>query len=409
MPTLLSPAGNMEKMKAAINFGADAVYLAGKAFGMRAAAGNFTEEEMAEAIAYAHDRGVSVNVTVNVMPRSGEYEALGRYLSFLESLKPDALIVSDLGVIELAKQKAPSIPLHLSTQASVVSAETAKAYHALGVKRIVLARELSMEEVKAIRRDTPKSLEIETFIHGAMCVSYSGRCLLSNNLAARDGNRGQCAQPCRWEYRFAYVEEKMRKGQLIPVEEDAFGTYIMSSKDMCMIEHIPELMESGIDCFKIEGRMKSVCYVSAVTNAYRMAMDAYLKQGSDYRFDPLWKRELESVSHREYDTGYYYGEPSQNANLCSGLPLISETAYIATALTDSDENGTALFEQKNKSFLGETLELLTPGQTGRAFAVANLWDEEGSVIDSTPHPLMRYRMALPFAVKKGDIIRRAAE
>ena len=403
-PTLLAPAGNYEKMTAAVHYGADAVYLSGKTFGMRAAAGNFSEEELADAVAFAHRNGAAVHVTVNVMPRGEEYEALGDYLSFLDSIRPDALIVADMGVIAMAKKKAPHLPLHLSTQASVVSAEAANAYHEIGIKRIVLARELSLDEIASIRAKTPSSLELETFIHGAMCVSYSGRCLLSNYLAGRDGNRGMCAQPCRWEYRMAYVEEKKRPGQFIPVGEDAFGTYVMSSRDLCMISHLGELCDAGIDCFKIEGRMKSVYYVSAVTNAYRMALDAALSGRKEV--DPAWLRELESVSHREYSTGYYFGKPNETANLTDRIAPLAEASFVALALTDSDASGSALFEQKNKSVAGESVEWLSPGRTGLPFTVDGLTDEEGNEISSTPHPQMKYYMKVPFPVKKGDVIRR---
>lgn len=408
MPSLLSPAGNMEKLRSAINFGADAVYLSGKQFGMRASADNFTKDELEEAIVFAHSNGVMVNITVNTMPRYYEYSALEDYLSFLASIKPDALIAADMGVVSLARQKAPDIPLHLSTQASVVSPESANFYHSAGIKRIVLARELTLDEIKQIRIKTPPSLELETFIHGSMCVSYSGRCLLSNSLASRDGNRGMCAQTCRWKYRIAYIEEEMRPGELIPVQEDDFGTYIMSSKDLCMIDHVPELIESGIDCFKIEGRMKSSYYTAAVTNAYRIAIDSYMKDKS-FKSDPLLLRELEGVSHREYSTGYYFDNVNEHANTCSSLPVIGEGSYIAIALSDADENGFALFEQKNKCKIGESAELLTPGSVGKSFLISELQNQSGESIGSTPHAKMRYYMKTPFPVKKGDIIRKAID
>ncbi len=406
-PSLLSPAGDPEKLRAALHFGADAVYCAGRSFGMRAAAGNFSREELAEAVSFVHAEKKEIHVAVNTMPRGGEYAELEKYLSFLDEIRPDALIVSDLGVIETAKRFAPHLKLHLSTQASVVSSRAAAAYHALGVSRIVLARELSLEEIVSIRKEAPPSLELEVFIHGAMCVSYSGRCLLSNYLASRDGNRGFCAQPCRWEYRLAYIEEEKRPGEFIPVEEDRFGSYVMSSRDLCMIDHIPSLCESGIDCFKIEGRMKSAYYTAAVTNAYRMAIDAYLSDKEVYEPDPRWKRELESVSHREYATGYFFTSPEENARVSSLPGPLCESAFIAPAVSDSDGDGFALFVQKNKTSVGEELEILTPGKTGAPFVVTELTDENGTPIDSTPRPLTRFRMKVPFPVRRGDIARRS--
>ena len=311
-PELLAPAGNFEKLKAALLYGADAVYFAGDMFGMRAAAGNFTAEEIFEAVAYTHARGARAYLTVNTMPRTAEYPALRDYLASLRGSGIDALIVSDLGVLETAKELLPEAELHISTQASSVSVADVRAWRALGASRVVLARELTLDEVAAIVRAVPDT-EIECFIHGAMCVSYSGRCLLSNFFTGRDSNRGACAQPCRWNYRTLEVVEEKRPDAPMPLYEDKDGTFIMSSRDMCMIEHVPELVDAGITSFKIEGRMKSAYYTAVVTNAYRMAIDAYLRDGADYRFDPQLFRELESVSHRDYGTGYWFDTPREEA------------------------------------------------------------------------------------------------
>ena len=405
MPELLSPAGNREKMEAAIRYGADAVYLAGKMFGMRSAADNFTTEELAMAVSYAHEKGVKVYVTVNTMPRGREYAALRVYLEALKTIRPDALIIADLGVLALAKEILPDMEIHISTQANIVSAAACRAYHAMGAKRVVLARELSLEEIREIRRDTPDSLELEAFIHGSMCVSYSGRCLLSGFFTARDGNRGTCAQPCRWNYHMlsATVTEEKRPDIPMPIEQINGESFIMSSKDTCMIAHIPDLMESGIDSFKIEGRMKSAYYTAVVTNTYRMAMNAY--ESGHYVYDPHWQKELESVSHREYATGYYYADATETANTCTNAGYIREKAYLATAISYDAESGEALFIQKNKVVRSQAVELLTPGRTGRAAVAEELYDEAHNPMESAPHPSMKFYLKLPFPVKPGDILR----
>lgn len=407
MPELLAPAGNMEKLRAAVLYGADAVYLSGKAFGMRAAADNFTISELREAIAFAHAHNVRVYLTVNVMPRGDEYADLRSYFEQLKSCPPDALIVADLGVLTLAKELLPDLPLHISTQANAVSAATCRAYHALGASRVVLARELTLEEIRAIRRDTPDSLELEAFIHGSMCISYSGRCLLSNFFTGRDANRGMCTQPCRWQYtirerEFELVEAK-RPESPIPVREIDGETFLMSSRDTCMIEHIPALMESGIDSFKIEGRIKSAYYAAVVTNTYRMAINAYEK--GNYTYNPLWMRELESVSHRPYHTGYYFDHATENANTTDNTGYIKENAYLASVIAYDSETGVATMRQKNKFSVGDRVALLSPGALGRPFTVTALENEEGEQVASVPHPQMLFRMPVPFAVKEGDILR----
>ena len=403
-PELLAPAGNFEKLKAALLYGADAVYFAGDMFGMRAAAGNFTVPEIFEAVAYTHAHGARAYLTVNTMPRTAEYPALRDYLTALRGSGIDALIVSDLGVLETAKELLPEAELHISTQASSVSAADVRAWRALGASRVVLARELTLDEVAEIVRDVPDT-EIECFVHGAMCVSYSGRCLLSNFFTGRDSNRGACAQPCRWNYRTLEVVEEKRPDAPMPLYEDKDGTFVMSSRDMCMIEHVPELVDAGITSFKIEGRMKSAYYTAVVTNAYRMAIDAYLRDGADYRFDERLFRELESVSHRDYGTGYWFDTPREEANVCTHAGYIREKAYIATALGYDAASGRATFVQRTKVTAGETVELISPGKVGRPFTVCELCDEAGAPVESAPHPGMIFSLRIPFAVKAGDILR----
>ncbi len=408
-PELLAPAGNFEKLRAAVLYGADAVYLAGGAFGMRAAAGNFTDEELPRAAAYAHERGVRVYLAVNTMPRTYEYPALEAYLNFVRGCGVDALIVGDLGVLSLARRVAPELAVHVSTQASAVSLADVLAWRALGARRVVLARELSIEEVRQICEGAPGDMEIESFIHGAMCVAYSGRCLLSNYFTGRDANRGACAQPCRWNYRTLEICEEKRPDQPLSLYEDTAGTFVMSSRDMCMIEHIPEIVECGVHSFKIEGRMKSAYYTAVVTNAYRMALDAYLRDGAAYRFDPALRRELESVSHREYSTGFWFGGPDADAGVCKNAGYIREKAYIATALSYDAKSGLALFVQRNKVRRGESVELISPGRTGRAFFAEELLDADGNPIESAPHPSMTFQMRVPFEVRAGDILRGGEE
>ncbi|NLK39158.1 MAG: U32 family peptidase [Clostridiales bacterium] len=406
MPELLAPAGNFEKLKAAVLYGADAVYLAGKMFGMRAAADNFEPDEIKKAVKFAHEHNVKIYLTVNTMPRDPEYPLLKEYLLSLKNSGLDALIISDLGVFSLTKELLPETPVHISTQASTVSAAACRMWHSLGASRVVLARELSLDDMARIRDNTPPELELEAFIHGSMCIAYSGRCLLSNCLVGRDSNRGQCAQPCRWNYtlRTEIVEEKRPDTPLI-VEESKNGTFIMSSKDMCMIEHIPELMKSGIDSFKIEGRMKSAYYAAVVTNSYRMAIDHYLASPSDYRFNPDWLRELMSVSHREYCTGYWFDSPADIAQVCSSGGYIREKAYLATALSYDKDSGTAQFIQRNKLIKGQKVELISPGKTGMPFLAEKLWGADGEPLDAAPHPGMHFTMEVPIEIKPGDILR----
>lgn len=407
LPELLSPAGNMEKFRAAIRYGADAVYISGKSFGMRSACDNFTREEIYEATEHAHENGRRLYVTVNIMPRTEQYGELASYIDMLADAKVDAVIVSDIGVVDLVRERAPELEIHISTQASAVSAAACRAWHRLGAKRVVLARELTLDEIREIRANTPDTLEIEVFIHGSMCISYSGRCLLSNYFTGRDANRGNCSQPCRWNYKVKSIEimEEKRPGTLIPVEEHPEGTFVMSSRDMCMIEHVPELVEAGIDSFKIEGRVKSAYYTAVTTNAYRIALDSYGREGDGYVFDERLMRELESVSHREYCTGFFYGAPNEGANTVSSGGYLRDKSYLATVLSYDKTAGAARMCQKNKLCLGDEVEIVSPGHVGRRFTVTGLTGVDDEAIDSTPHPGMEYTVNMPFDVESGDILR----
>ena len=405
VPELLSPAGNFEKMVAAVRYGADAVYLAGKAFGMRSAADNFTLEELSRAVRYAHERGVKVYLTVNTMPHEDEYPALEQYLTDLRAIPVDALIVGDIGVVRLVRKLLPDAAIHISTQASAVSSRDCLAWRDLGASRVVMARELTLEEIRRIRAAIPPELEIECFIHGSMCVSYSGRCLLSEHIVGRDGNRGMCAQPCRWNYtiRGYEITEEKRPELPMPIEEVNGETFIMSSRDTCLIEHIPALVEAGIDSFKIEGRMKSAYYTAAVTNAYRMALDSYAS--GDYRYDPRWMDELTSVTHRAYATGFYFGDPRGEANTVTEIGYIKEKAYLAIVLSYNPLTGIALLEQRNKMCVGDAVELLSPGRVGEPMTVDALYDEDGAPIEDTRHPCMKFGMRMPRPVAEGDMLR----
>jgi len=423
-PELLSPAGNFEKMKSAVLYGADAVYLAGKNFGMRTASSNFTDEELTEAVEYCHSRNVKLYVTVNVMPHTSEYPALRKYIQFLASISVDAVIVSDLGVLMMIREVAPELEIHISTQASAVSAEVCRAWHSLGAKRVVLARELSLAEIREIRNNIPDSLELETFVHGAMCIAYSGRCLLSNYFTGRDANHGNCVQSCRWNYSPGRatengeelpdysidLTESNRPEQKVAVAADQINgeTFFMSSRDMCMIRHIPELEGAGISSYKIEGRVKSAYYTAVVTNTYRMALDAYRADPAGYVFNEAWQRALDGVSHREYGTGFFFEKPSENANTVTMLGYIREKAYIATAL-DAHPNGDGTWEarffQRNKLTAGDRGEIISPGRCGRGFTADTIRDDEGNDIPSAPHPGMIFRLTVPFEVKEGDILR----
>ena len=396
---LLSPAGDMEKLRMAVLYGADAVYLAGTDFGMRAFAGNFTPEELPQAVKFAHDHGVKAHVTVNIMPRNDEVAQLPAYLERLDDAGVDALIVADMGAFTLAGKYAPHCQRHISTQQSIANYECAKAWYDLGAKRVVLARELSLEEIIGIRQNTPKDLEIETFGHGAMCVSYSGRCLLSNYMTGRDSNRGACAQPCRYSY--ALMEEK-RPGEYFPVFEDEKGTYIMNSRDMCTIDHVKDLIDAGIDCIKIEGRAKSAYYAAIVTGAYRHAIDDVY---AGRPIDPVWRDEVEHVSHRIYSTGFYYGHPGQYVE---NSRYIREWQIVAK-VESCDENGVALCSLNNKFKVGDELEVVGPDTRPFPITAKNIRDTEGNAIEEPRNPQMQFTMQLPKQVPAHSLIRRSVD
>ena len=396
---LLSPAGDMERLKMSVLYGADAVYLAGTSFGMRSFAGNFSPEELPVAVKYAHDHGVKCHVTVNTMPRNDEVAHLPAYLEQLNDAGVDALILADLGAFTLAGKYAPNCERHISTQQSIANYECAQAWYDLGAKRVVLARECSLKEIAEIRKKTSPELEIETFGHGAMCVSYSGRCLLSNYMTGRDSNRGACAQPCRYQY--ALVEEK-RPGEYFPVYEDEKGTYILNSRDMCMIDHLQDLMDVGVDCIKIEGRAKSAYYAAIVTGAYRHVIDD-LYAGRP--IDPLWRDEVDHVSHRIYSTGFYYGEPGQYTE---NSRYIREWQIVAK-VESCDENGLALCSLNNKFRAGDSLEVVGPDLRPFPIVAENIYDSEGNVLEEPRTPQMKFTMQLPKAVPAHSMIRRAVD
>ena len=396
---LLSPAGDMERLKMAVLYGADAVYLAGTAFGMRAFAGNFTPEELPQAVKFAHDHGVKAHVTVNIMPRNDEIAQLPAYLEQLDDAGVDALIVADLGAFTLAGKYAPHCERHISTQQSIANYECAQAWFDLGAQRVVLARECSLKEVAEIRKKVDPKLEIETFGHGAMCVSYSGRCLLSNYMTGRDSNRGACAQPCRYQY--ALMEEK-RPGEYFPVYEDEKGTYILNSRDMCMIDHLKDLMDAGVDCIKIEGRAKSAYYAAIVTGAYRHVIDDIV---AGREIDQVWRDEVDHVSHRIYSTGFYYGEPGQYTQHSR---YIREWQIVAK-VESCDENGWAVCSLNNKFKVGDALEIVGPDLRPFTFHAANIRDEEGNVLEEPRHPEMKFTMHLPKQVPALSMIRRSVD
>ena len=396
---LLSPAGDMERLKMSVLYGADAVYLAGTDFGMRSFAGNFTPEEMPKAVEFAHSHGVRVHVTVNTMPRNDEIVQLPAYLEQLQDAGVDALIVADMGAFMLAGKYAPKCERHISTQQSIANYECAKAWYDLGAKRVVLARELHLGEIAEIRAKTPKDLEIETFGHGAMCVSYSGRCLLSNYMTGRDSNRGACAQPCRYQY--ALVEEK-RPGEYFPVYEDEKGTYILNSRDMCTIDHLKDLMDVGIDCIKIEGRAKSAYYAAIVTGAYRHAIDDIV---AGRPVDPVWRDEVDHVSHRIYSTGFYYGFPGQYTE---NSRYIREWQVCAIA-ESCDENGLAICSLRNKFRAGDELELVGPDTRPLAFTVPMMENMEGEALEEPRTPQMQFKIQLPHQVPAHSILRRSVD
>ena len=393
---LLAPAGDMERLQMAAAYGADAVYLAGTLFGMRSFAGNFSPEELKTAVEFCHRRGVRVHVTCNTMPRNEEVARLPDWLSYLDGLGVDAVILADVGVLSLAAKHAPHVPRHISTQASIVNYQSARAWYELGAQRVILARELTLEEIREIRAKTPKELEMEVFAHGAMCVSYSGRCLLSNYMTGRDSNRGACAQPCRYQY--ALMEEK-RPGEYFPVYEENGETYIMNSRDMCMIDHVAELMDAGLDSLKLEGRAKSAYYAAIVTGAYRHAIDA---AAAGVPLDPVWRDEVEHISHRHYSTGFFYGQPGQ---FTEDSRYVRDWQIVAKVLS-CGEDGRALLTLNNKFAVGDALELVGPDVRPQALCAERLWDTDGTPLPEVRKPQMQFYMDLPQQVPPLSLLRR---
>ena len=392
---LLSPAGDMERLKMALHYGADAVYLAGREFGMRAAAASFDDAALRLAAETAHAGAAKIYVTCNTLPREDELERLPDFLAFIQEIGVDALIIADLGVMRLAERYAPKVARHVSTQFGVINSATANALYDLGASTVVLARETPIEEIRRIRAATPKELRIEAFVHGAMCVSFSGRCLLSNYMTGRDANRGQCAQPCRWKY---HLVEETRPGEYFEISEDG-GTYIMNSRDMRMIEFLPELIDAGVDSIKIEGRMKSAYYTAAVTNAYRHALDSALR---GERADRVWVEETEKFSHRPYSTGFYFGDPGQHTD---SIGRSTDCDFVAV-VESCDETGMAVLTQRNKFCRGETLELLTNDAIPQTFTVEEMFDAEGAPIEDAHCATMTVKMKLPRCASELSILRR---
>ena len=400
---LLIPAGSLEVLKVAVLYGADAVYLGGEAFGLRAKAKNFTLEEIREGIDFAHSHGVKVYITANILAHNGDLPGVEAYFSELRELKPDALIISDPGVFAIARRVCPEIDIHISTQANNTNYGTYRFWWELGARRVVSARELSLAEIREIRDRIPEEMEIESFIHGAMCISYSGRCLLSNFLTGRDANRGACTHPCRWKY--SLVEET-RPGEYFPVMENDRGTFIFNSKDLCMIEHIPEMVEAGIDSFKIEGRMKTALYVATVTRAYRLAIDAFRRDPEEYRANLAWYREeISKCTNREFTTGFYFGKPGPDSQIYENSTYITNSVYLGR-VDAVDGEGRCRLEQKNKFSVGEELELMKPDGRNIPVTVRGIWDMEGNPQESCPHARQIIDVDLGTAAEPFDILRR---
>ncbi len=396
---VLSPAGDIECLMSAVNFGADAVYLAGEQFGMRTASKNFNDESLAKGIEYAHSKGVKVYITCNTLPRNNELDRLPSFMEKAQSLQADAFIIADIGVMEYAKKYAPNVDIHISTQAGIVNYATANAFYNMGATRVVLAREMSLSEIRELRSNTPIDLEIEVFVHGAMCVSFSGRCLISSYMTGRDANRGDCAQPCRWKY---HLYEENRHGQYFPVEENENGTFLYNSRDLCMIEHIPELLESGVTSLKIEGRAKSAYYTSVITNAYSNAVRDYEKMGSEYVLAPWIREEVNKVSHREYNTGFFFG--SQPGQVTGNGGYIREYDVVAVCEQSGDDYN--IITQRNKFYVGDTLDILPPG--GKSFEVhaLEIKNQYGEIVESTPHAMEKLWLKTDKAIPAGAYIRK---
>lgn len=401
-PELLIPASSLEVLKTAVMFGADAVYIGGEAFGLRAKAKNFSKEEMREGIRFAHEHGVRVHVTANILAHNADLEGAAEYFRELKEMQPDALIVADPGMFMLAREICPEIDIHVSTQANNTNYQTFRFWYGQGAKRVVSARELSLAEIKEIREKIPEDLEIESFIHGAMCISYSGRCLLSNYFTGRDANQGACTHPCRWKY--AIVEET-RPGEYMPVYENERGTYIFNSKDLCMIEHIPEMLEAGIDSMKIEGRMKTALYVATVARTYRRAIDDYFESEEKYRANMEWyKAEISKCTYRQFTTGFYFGKPDENTQIYDNNTYINEYIYLGI-VEETDEAGRAKIEQRNKFCAGDSIEIMKPDGTNVPVMVKGIYTEEGEAVESAPHPKQVLFLELSETPCRYDLLR----
>lgn len=405
-PELLIPASSLEVLKTAVIFGADAVYIGGEVFGLRAKAKNFSHDDMKEGIAFAHEHGVRVHVTVNILAHNRDLEGVREYLKELKELGPDALIIADPAIFEMAKEICPEIERHVSTQANNTNYGTYQFWYEQGAKRVVTARELSLAEIKEIREHIPEEMEIETFVHGAMCISYSGRCLLSNYFTGRDANQGACTHPCRWKY--AVVEES-RPGEYLPVYENERGTYIFNSKDLCMIEHIPELIDAGIDSFKIEGRMKTALYVATVARTYRKAIDDYLESEEKYHANMPWYQEqISNCTYRQFTTGFFFGKPSEEAQIYDSNTYIKEYTYLGI-VGECNAEGLYAIEQRNKFSVGETIEIMKPNGDNIEVVVRRIVNEDGEDMPSAPHPKQKLWIDLGQPLDQFDILRRKEE
>jgi putative protease len=401
---LLAPAGDLEKLKMAIIYGADAVYIGGQLFGLRASAKNFSVEDMKTGIKFAHERGKKVYITLNIIPHNDDLEELPEYLKCLQELNVDAVILSDPGTFMYVKECAPDMEVHLSTQANNTNYMSAKFWYKQGIKRVILARELSFKEIKEIRANIPDDLELEAFVHGAMCISYSGRCLLSNYMANRDANKGACAHPCRWQY---YLMEEKRPGEYIPVFEDEKGTYFFNSKDLCMIEYIPELIESGLSSLKIEGRMKSAYYVANIVNVYRNAIDTYYENKEAYKYDPNWMIEIKKASHRKFTNGFYMDKPTDQEQLYENSSYIREYDFVGVVVDYDEEKGIATVEQRNRIFKGESIEVMGPGLKNFTQRITQMWNDKGEELEVAPHPQQVIQIKMEKHVEKYYILRKA--
>lgn len=403
-PELLIPAKDLEVLRTAVNFGADAVYIGGEAYGLRAKARNFSREDMREGIRYAHEHGVRVHVTANIIAHNADLAGAADYFRELEELRPDAVLIADPGMFMLARQNCPDVPVHVSTQANNTNYDTFNFWYRMGAERVVCARELSLHEIRQIREHVPPDKEIEAFVHGAMCISYSGRCLLSSYFTGRDANHGACTHPCRWQYA---VMEQTRPGEYLPIEENDRGTFIFNSRDLCMIEHIPELVQAGIDSFKIEGRMKNALYVATVARTYRRAIDDFFESEETYRANMDWyKNEIRKCTYRRFTTSFYFGRPDADSMVYDSNTYVNESVWLGI-VEDTDREGGCYITQRNKFCVGDAIEIMKPDGRDIPVRVLAMFGEDGQPVDSAPHPKEKIRLILSGTPQKGDILRTA--